>query len=78
MNVIVYNPSSDGHLIVYAAGEPLPLVSTINFTALVPARANGAVVPLAAAASYQVSVFAGLAGTGHTVNVVLDITGYFR
>jgi hypothetical protein len=78
LNVCVFNPSSAGHLIMFATGDPVPAISTINFEASVAARANGAVVSLGSDASYQVSVQAGLAGLGNSVNVSLDVTGYYR
>ena len=57
---------------------PLPAVSTLNFAAGEPAIANGAIVPLSADPSFQISVVYGTATTPGSVNLILDITGYFQ
>ena len=50
------------------------MVSTINFSAN-QTRANNAVLPLASDRSGTISV---LAGTGGTVDFILDVNGYFQ
>ncbi|HEV8230925.1 MAG TPA: hypothetical protein VGQ75_01140 [Thermoanaerobaculia bacterium] len=79
INVTVVNPSSGGHLTAFPFNTSVPLVSTINYAAGEPALANGAIVPLTNDASFQVSVLPVLGGgTGSTVHLILDITGYFK
>ena len=73
VNVTIVNPSSGGHLTLYAAGNSLPLASTINFrTGIV--RANNAIVPVGTGG--QITVFCGM--TTGTVDFVLDVSGYFE
>lgn len=78
VNVVVMSPTSGGYLILFPAGAPLPLASTINFNAGESALANGASLPLTDDPTLQLSVLAGMAGSGHWVHFALDVTGYFR
>lgn len=72
MNLTVADPSSDGSLTVFPGTGTTPLANTISF-ASGKIRANNAVIGLANGA---------LTVTNHqasgTVNVIIDINGYFR
>lgn len=72
VNVTVVGPGAPGYLTFYPAGGSQPLASTINYSAG-QVRANNAV--LALGANGGVACAAGL-GAG-TVDVVVDVTGYF-
>lgn len=76
LNVTVVSPTNSGHLTIWPYNQTQPFVSTLNYATGEPALANGAIVPLANDATFQISVFAGIP-TG-TVHLVLDITGYFK
>lgn len=80
LNVTITQPNSNGYLTLYPSGGAQPIVSNINFVANESALANGAIVPLAAAAP-DLSVFAAApfppAGQTGRVHVILDVTGYF-
>jgi hypothetical protein len=68
VNVTMINPAQTGFATVYPCGEPLPLASTVNFTA-------GAIVPNAA----MVKVGAGGAIcvlSNVDTDVILDVNGY--
>jgi hypothetical protein len=67
-------PSGGGFLTLYPAGSALPNVATINWTNADSALANGAIVPLGTAPN-DLAVWLG--GTG-TVQLVIDVTGYFQ
>lgn len=72
-NVTVTDASSAGHLRFWASDEPVPLSSTVNFTAGVT-RASNAVLRLDAAGGF--SVLGGMAsGSAH---LVVDVAGYFE
>lgn len=74
-NVVVIGPGGTGHLRMWPYNTAIPNVSVINFNAGEPAIANGAIVPLAADPSFQVSVYN---GSGGSADLVLDINGYFQ
>jgi DNA-binding beta-propeller fold protein YncE len=69
MNVSVVPNGYLGYLTVWPAGQPQPVVSTLN-SLDGRIKANAAIVP--AGANGEVSVFA-----TDTTNVVLDVNGYF-
>jgi PQQ-like domain len=71
-NVTITGPTAQGHLTFYPTGAPPPLASTINYRAG-QTRANNAILRLGPAGNFDVSC----AGIG-TVNLVLDVDGYFR
>ena len=71
LNVTVTLPTDAGHLRLFAAGTPVPSVSTLNFQPG-QTRANNAIVPLAGGA---LEVFGGL--PAGTVHVIFDVNGYF-
>ena len=74
VNVTVAAPTAPGHLSVYPADVAAPLVSSINFSAG-QTRANNAIVPATADGSVAIKVKNGSAGT---VQLVLDVNGYFE
>src|ERR1700680_1998221 len=67
-------PSGGGFLTLYPPSQPVPNVSTINWTNADSALANGAIVPLDVAPN-DLAVWLGGIGT---VNVIIDVTGYFQ
>ena len=73
LNVTVVQPTGPGFLTLYPGGTTLPLAATINYR-VGRVRANNAVVPLGAAG--DISVRCGQ-GSG-TVNLVIDVDGYFQ
>ncbi len=76
LNVTITQPNNAGHLTIWPAGSAQPVVSTLNFNAGESALANGAIVPLAAAAP-DLAVQPFVLGNG-TVHVIIDVTGYFQ
>lgn len=79
LNVTIADPTHSGYLIVYPYGTTRPLVSNINWAVGEYALANGAITPITTG-SLNVSVFSelyGVASGGGSVNVILDVTGYF-
>lgn len=77
LNVTLVGPTQDGFLSIWPYNTALPLVSTINAAAGEPAIANGAIVPLTADPSLNISIVYGTATTG-TAHVIVDVTGYFQ
>jgi hypothetical protein len=73
LNVGVTGPTAAGHLRLHLGGTPLPLVSSINYSAG-QTRSNNALVPLSVLG--DLAVFAGQASG--TVHVILDVSGYFE
>lgn len=84
INVTVSYPSYYGHLTVWPYNTPLPTlqgggtISTINFDGAEPAIANGAIVPLTVDPFFQISVRPTLGGAGGNLQLIIDITGYFK
>jgi hypothetical protein len=75
VNLAVTGPVGSGHLTLYPGDAvQAPLAGTINFSAN-QTRANNAVLPLASDGSGTIKV---LAGTGGTVDFILDVNGYFQ
>jgi ELWxxDGT repeat protein len=72
-NLTVIGASGNGRVVVYPSGPAVPTTSNLNFQAGVT-RANNAVIGLTLG---QVDALATVAGGG-TVQLVLDITGYFQ
>ena len=76
LNFVVVAPGAGGHLRVWPDGLTWPGVATLNFDAGEPAIANGAITPLTALQSLQISVMLKTGGAnGH---LVIDATGYFK
>lgn len=78
LNVTITNPTYFGHLTVWPASTPLPLVSTLNFVGGEPAIANGAIVEITVNPSFQLAARPVLGGVGGNVHLIVDITGYFK
>ncbi len=78
LNVTAVSPTLEGFLKIWPYNTGQPNVSTINFQAGEPAIANGAIVPLTADPTFQISVVYGTAVPGGTSHLILDITGYFK
>lgn len=79
LNVTIADPTHSGYLIVYPYNTTRPLVSNINWAFGEYALANGAITPMTSG-SLNVSVFSELYGApsgGGSVNVILDVTGFF-
>jgi uncharacterized repeat protein (TIGR01451 family) len=74
LNITVTQPGAAGNLRLFPGGLALPLVSTLNYVEG-QTRANNAVIPLNA--SGEIAVFAGQAA-GTTVQVIIDVNGYFE
>jgi uncharacterized repeat protein (TIGR01451 family) len=72
-NITVTQGSADGDLRVYPAGLTPPLVSVINYRAF-QTRANNGVIALGASGDF---VVASDQPSG-TVQVIIDVNGYFR
>ena len=70
-NVTVVNPSAAGYLAVYADGGAVPTSSNLNFTAG-QTVANTVVAPVGADGKIVL-----LNGTGGTLQVIVDISGYY-
>jgi hypothetical protein len=73
VNVAVTQPTVAGHLRIFPAGSPLPLVSAINYAAG-QTRANNAVLPLGQNGAITVRCNQ---ATG-TVHFIVDVNGYFE
>jgi hypothetical protein len=83
LNVACISPTNDGHITVFGYNLAFPSTSTLNFSGTLFALANGALIPLppdpGAQLPYHVSVYSTFSlGAGHTVHLVLDVTGYFQ
>jgi hypothetical protein len=79
INVTITNPnmtgpSGGGFLTLYPSSQSLPNVSTINWINADRSLANGAIVPLDSAPN-DLAVWLGGIGT---VDVIIDVTGYFE
>jgi hypothetical protein len=76
LNVTAVNPTDEGDLRLFAAGQPAPLSSTLNFVAG-RTRANNATVMVGA--DREISVQCDMpAGSSGMTNVLLDVYGYYK
>ncbi len=75
VNVTAADPSTLGHLRVFEGGGQVPSTSLLNFQPGLN-RANNAIIPLAGFPR-ALAVFGGLAPSA-SVDVVIDVNGYFR
>jgi len=71
--ITVVNPTRSGYLAAYAAGQPRPVASNVNFDAGTTV-ANVALLRPAADGRLAVTLVGGVAGTA---NVIIDVTGWF-
>ena len=78
LNVTVVGPTQDGFFALWPTQGTYPGVSTINFLANEPALANGAIVPVLAVGTPDLSVGYGTATGSGQSHLVLDVTGYFQ
>jgi hypothetical protein len=78
LNVTAVSPTHGGFLVLWPAGGTIPGVSNLNFNDGEPAIANGAVVPLAAGNPDLSLAYGAPLGASDSVDVVLDVTGYFK
>lgn len=77
VNVTVASPGGAGFLTLYPSGVTKPYVSVVNWKSTDNALANGAVVPLGSSSTNDLSAYEESNGTG-TVQLILDVTGYFQ
>jgi hypothetical protein len=81
LNATITQPNQAGDLRLFPGDvASFPDVSTMNYNAGEAALANGAIVPLGAAATDDLGVLIGMGvanGVGH-VHVIVDVTGYFQ
>lgn len=75
VNVTAADPTTLGHLRVFQGGGQIPSTSLLNFQPGLN-RANSAIIPLAGFPR-SLAVFGGLAPSA-SVDVVIDVNGYFR
>jgi hypothetical protein len=78
LNVTIVGPSNYGFLTVWPYNTAVPPVSTINFDVGESALANGAIVPLTTDPNANVSAYCSIAGGTGSLNLILDVTGYFQ
>jgi hypothetical protein len=74
VNVAVTQEAGSGYLTIYPADEAPPLTSNINFSVGLT-RANNAILRLSSDGTGSVSIFN---GSGGTVQVIIDVNGYFQ
>jgi hypothetical protein len=73
LNLTVTGAPAPGYVTIYPGGESLPLASTINYRAG-QTRANNAVVRL----GFGGTATAFCSQGGGSVNLIIDVTGYFE
>jgi hypothetical protein len=81
VNVTLAQPGSNGNIRLWPYGGSMPLISTLNMTTGDAALANGAIIPLPVynAANPDISArFTTGNRIGTTVQLILDVTGYFQ
>jgi hypothetical protein len=79
MNVTAILATDGGDLRIFPYQSPVPLASVINFSTADFALANGAIIPLANISGIDISVQTDMPpGSSGTVNLVIDVTGYFQ
>lgn len=77
VNVTVASPTGGGFLTLWPTGGSKPWISVINWLLADSAIANGAILPVAASTTGDVSAYQESNGGG-TVELILDVTGYFQ
>jgi Glycoside hydrolase family 44 len=75
VNVTVVSPSAAGYVVAYAGGGTAPVASLVNF-ASGQTRANNAIVPVSQDGKSTLAARAAL--TSGTVQLVVDVNGYFQ
>ncbi len=74
INVAVTQPTAAGNVRLFPAGQPVPIVSSINYS-VGQTRSNNAVVSLNAFG--EIAAFVGQP-LGTTVHLIIDVNGYFE
>jgi uncharacterized repeat protein (TIGR01451 family) len=74
INLTITQPTANGSVVLYAADQPRPALTTLDFSAG-QTRANNGIALLATDGSGQVKVFNNSTGTVH---VIIDVNGYFQ
>jgi hypothetical protein len=75
-NATVVNASAPGYLSLFATGTPLPPTNSLSFSAG-QVRANSLILGLSGDGTGSVAIFPALAPNS-TVDVILDVNGYFQ
>ena len=75
-NLTVIGASGGGRVVVYPSGPAVPVTSSLNFQAGLT-RANNGVIGLTAGQVDALATVSG-AGSGGTVHLVLDVSGYYE
>jgi hypothetical protein len=75
VNVTVISATGQGNVVLYPGNYPQPLATTVSYGAG-ETRGNFAIVPLATNGAGNLSALASQAGGG-TVQITIDVTGYF-
>ena len=79
MNITIVAPTDGGDLRIWPYLSPVPLASVINFSTADFALANGVLIPLANSGGIDITVQTDMPpGSAGTVNLVIDVTGYFQ
>jgi hypothetical protein len=78
LNVTVVGANDFGWFALYPTGGVRPAVSTLNFAPADYALANGAIVPLSADTSNELTVYLATFTALGTAHVLLDVNGYFK
>jgi hypothetical protein len=73
VNITVTQPTAPGHVIIYPLRVPLPMTSTINYSAG-QTRANNAIVQVGTDGSIAVTC----GQSSGTTHFIIDVVGYFR
>jgi hypothetical protein len=74
LNVTVTGPGAAGHARLFPTGQALPTIATVNYSAG-QTRGGNAIVSLSASGEF--SAYVGQPA-GTTVDVVIDVAGYFE
>jgi len=77
INATVVGATRGGYLTAFPAGGALPATSVISFAAGA-VRANNAVLAVSPDGNAALTFFAGLSSSPASVNLVVDVTGYFE
>ncbi|HTY41658.1 MAG TPA: tail fiber domain-containing protein, partial [Thermoanaerobaculia bacterium] len=80
VNATVVGPTAQGFVSLWPSDKAWPGVSTLNFAAGIRALANAAVVPLSSCTSPcgdLDSLYLGTATSSDTLDLVLDVNGYY-
>ena len=79
VNVTAIQATDGGDLRIFPYQSPVPLASVINFSTADFALANGAIIPLANIGGIDISVQTDMPpGSSGTVQLVIDVAGYFQ